>query len=78
MRFGDYKFIRHYENGQRELYNLKVDIGESDNLVSRMPEKAEELERMLNAWLVKNKAYILGPDPEFYPANPVRKKRKKW
>lgn len=77
VRIGDYKLIRHYENGELELYNLKKDIGESDNLVSRMPEKADELERTLNAWLVKHDAYIPGPDPDFDPSKPIGKKRKK-
>jgi len=33
-----------------ELYNLKKDIGEKNNLAERMPEKAEELRKRLDAW----------------------------
>lgn len=75
IRLGDYKFILHYEKGERELYNLEADIGESENLVNRMPEKAEELERALNRWLVEHEAYVPGPDPDFDPSKPVGKRK---
>lgn len=42
IRIGDWKFIQFYEDGRQELYNLKRDIGESDNLAGRMPEKRLE------------------------------------
>ncbi len=75
IRLGDYKFIRHYEDGKRELYNLRTDIGESNDLVAAMPEKAQELEVALDAWLTEQNAYIPGPDPDYDPA--LKKKRRK-
>lgn len=74
IRMGEYKFIRHYQDGTRELYNLKKDIGEADNLVDKMPEKAEKLEAALDQWLAETEAYIPGPDPDFDPSKPIGRK----
>jgi arylsulfatase A-like enzyme len=77
IRLGDYKFIRHYEDGKRELYNLRSDIGETDDLMDRRPEKAEELESALDAWLLEQKASIPGPDPDYDPAMKKTQKKRK-
>lgn len=50
IRVGDFKLIKHFESGKLELYNLREDIGESVNLVGRMPEKAIALHQMLVRW----------------------------
>jgi len=50
VRVGDYKLIEWYEDNSIELYNLKNDIGEKQNLASQMPEKAAELRQMLHTW----------------------------
>jgi len=50
VRAGDYKLIEWYEDGQVELYNLKDDLGEQNDLATTRPEKAAELRRMLHAW----------------------------
>lgn len=76
IRIGDYKFIRHYQDGKLELYNLKQDVGETKNLMKQMPEKAAELEAALDQWLVEVDAYIPGADPEFDPSKPIGKKRR--
>jgi hypothetical protein len=62
---GDYKFIRHYEDGNRELYFLQDDTGETNNLVHAMPGKAAELEAKLNEWLTARGAYIPEFDPDY-------------
>ena len=51
IRAGDWKLIRYYNDGRQELYNLKDDVGESENLLEHMPEKATEMEAQLNAML---------------------------
>ncbi len=38
------------EDGRLELYNLKDDIGEQNNLAKKMPDKATELHKRLVAW----------------------------
>ncbi|MEM9659885.1 MAG: sulfatase-like hydrolase/transferase, partial [Planctomycetota bacterium] len=59
-----YKFIRHYEDGSRELYDLKNDLKERENLVEALPEQAEALERRLDAWLAEHDAYLPTPRAE--------------
>lgn len=51
IRDGDWKFIEFHEDGRQELYHLREDIGESDNLVERMPEKAAQMKAQLTAML---------------------------
>jgi len=50
VRDGDFKLIEWYEDGRLELYNLRDDIGEANNLAAAMPEKARELQKMLADW----------------------------
>ncbi len=50
VRAGDYKLIEYYEDGRVELFNLKEDIGEKNDLSSTLPEKAVELLDMLHLW----------------------------
>jgi arylsulfatase A-like enzyme len=58
IRVGDWKYLHFYEDGRRELYNLKDDIGESQNLIQSMPEKAAEMKAMLDAALTEHGAKI--------------------
>ena len=51
VRAGDWKLIRRYEGKRYKLYNLADDIGERDDLASKMPEKVAELEKRLDRWL---------------------------
>ena len=53
IRKGDYKLMKFYDTNEVELYNLKNDIGENQNLLSSQPQKAEELRTELEAWLKK-------------------------
>lgn len=66
IRKGDFKLIEFYEDGFRELYNLREDIGERKNLASAMPEKAEELRRNLDAWRKSVGAQMPVATPENY------------
>ncbi|MBK1833950.1 sulfatase [Roseibacillus ishigakijimensis] len=75
IRMGDYKFIRHYQDGVRELYHLRDDVGERVNLVDSQPEKARELEEALDAWLDEHQAYRPVPDPSYDPTKPYRPRR---
>lgn len=47
MRDGDWKLIVHYMSGKKELYNLKQDLGEKNNLVDAHPERVERMTRDL-------------------------------
>jgi len=62
IRAGDYKLIEWYEDNSIELYNLKDDLGEQNDLASSMPKKAAELRGLLHQWLRQTKATV--PTPE--------------
>lgn len=65
VRSGEYKLIEYYEYNDLELYNLVDDIGELHNLADEMPEKAEELHRMLHEWLKSVDAQMPTPNPDY-------------
>lgn len=50
VRARDWKLIEFFEDMHVELYNLKDDIGEQNDLAGKMPEKANELREKLHAW----------------------------
>jgi len=50
VRRGDWKLIEFFEDGTLELYNLKHDIGEQNNLAQKMPEKTRQLRDLLKNW----------------------------
>ena len=43
LRVGDYKIIEFYETKTTALYNLKDDVGESENLADVMPDKLKAM-----------------------------------
>jgi arylsulfatase A-like enzyme len=50
VRKGDWKLHQYFEDGGLELYNLKDDIGEQENLAASHPEKVQELLKILQEW----------------------------
>ena len=67
VRVGDYKLIEFYEDNRVELYNLKADIGEKNNLAEKMPGMAAELRKMLEAWRKDVDAQMPTPNPDYKP-----------
>jgi len=70
---GDWKLIRLFyqgENGAHDyrLYNVKDDLGETNNLAQAYPEKVQQMDRMIESYLVASKAVIPQPNPAFDPA----------
>ena len=53
IRKGDWKLVYNLRNGQKELYNLKEDIGETNDLTKTNPQKTAELTNLLGSWLRK-------------------------
>ena len=51
IRSGNWKLIKNYESNQFELYNLKEDIGEVNDLSETNIEMKQKLENELEAWL---------------------------
>jgi arylsulfatase A-like enzyme len=69
VRAGDYKLIEFYEDNHLELYNLKQDIGEKNNLADKMPGKTAELHKMLIDWRKKVDAQMPTPNPDYKPSS---------
>ncbi|MDG1805313.1 sulfatase [Flavicella sp.] len=63
IRKGDWKLIHYYEDGRKELYNIKQDISETNNLVSSQPEIAKKLDQELFDYLEKVGANFPEKDP---------------
>lgn len=63
VRDGDWKLIEWYEDGAVELYNLRDDLNEKNNLATLQPDKAKELKSKLAAWRGDVKARMPTPNP---------------
>ena len=72
VRRCDYKLLRFFARGgggqdELELYNLKDDIGETCNLADSMPEKAAELNTLLDSYLKKSEACVPFANKSYNP-----------
>ncbi len=83
VRMGDYKLLEWFDEtilfpyGKFELYNLKQDIGEQNNLAKKMPRKTKELRELLANWRNKVNAQMLTPNPNYNPQKAKKSKRQK-
>jgi len=68
VRDGRWKLIEFFEDGQLELYDLKIDQSETTNLALERPRIVALLREDLHRWRAEVKARIsLGPNPAFDP-----------
>ena len=58
VRSGDFKLIEFFEDGSLELYNLKDDPGELENVVAEFPDVAQRLHGLLKDWRERVEAKI--------------------
>ena len=58
IRKGNWKLLEFFDDGHLELYNLKDDIGEKNNLADKMPRKTKELHQLLQQWRVSLKTPV--------------------
>ena len=81
VRSGDWKLIRFFalnddQTDRLELYNLKTDLGETNNLAAQFPDKTRELNALIDGFLTASEAVVpvKNPrdNPKFKPA-PGRK-----
>jgi len=77
IRLGDWKLIEIFENQGLELYNLKDDIGETNNLYNKNPKKANELYAMLKKWRNDVGAQMPTKNPDYDPARVNQKGKDK-
>jgi hypothetical protein len=66
VRIGNYKLIKSFETGL-ELYDLRNDIGEANNLSDEMPGRAAEMEAILEDWYRQVDANLPTPNPNYDP-----------
>lgn len=66
IHLGGYKLVRLWESGERRLYDLREDPGETRDLARRMPERVAELDRRLDDYLAWAQAGLpkVNPDPD--------------
>lgn len=76
VRKGDYRLVEFYEDNHVELYNLKDDISERNDLSQSQPKLAEELRAQLHAWRKEVGAQMPTPNPD-YDAEKDKPKPKK-
>jgi arylsulfatase A-like enzyme len=50
VRHGDWKLIRFYDGGREELYNLREDIAEQNDVAAKEPEVTRRLSVKLDNW----------------------------
>lgn len=74
IREGDWKLIEFFEDEKLELFDLKQDPFEKENLAESNPEKVTKLLEKLNAWRVSVEAQMPTPSPNY---NPLKKGTKK-
>lgn len=67
VRSGDYKLLEYFENGTVQLFNLREDIGEQNDLSLVEPERAAKLREKLHAWRRNVSANMMLPNPEYAP-----------
>ncbi|HLP37701.1 sulfatase [Lacibacter sp.] len=65
VRLGDWKLIEYFEDNHFELYNLKEDIGEANDLSKQNIAKAEELKKLMVAWRKKVNAQMMTTNPNY-------------
>jgi arylsulfatase A-like enzyme len=68
IRAGDFKLMEFFEEGRLELYNLKRDLGETQDLAARLPDKTRQLHAKLVAWRTDLRAAMPTAKPAPGPA----------
>lgn len=75
VRHGDWKLIRRFEPHRNypdllELYNLKEDIGETENLAAAMPDKVAKLNSLIDRFIQDTGALVPKPNPAYVKPDP--------
>lgn len=70
IRAGDFKLIEFFNDMHVELFNIRADIGETNDLAAAQPKMADELRARLQAWRKEVGAQMPTPNPAYDPARP--------
>lgn len=68
MRDGDWKLIEFYEDMRVELYNLRDDFSETNDLSTAMPDKSATMRAEFHKWRESVGAQMPTPNPNYDPA----------
>lgn len=68
LRNGDWKLIEHFDNGKRELFNLKTDPGETTDLAEKEPNRAAAMFALMETAQAAYSVQRNRPNPDFNPA----------
>jgi len=68
IRAGDWKLIEFFEDGKLELYHLRDDLGEENNLAALFPRRTTALQKKLANWRKSVNAALPELNPDFDPA----------
>ncbi len=67
VRAGDYKLLEYFENGTVQLFNLRQDIGEQNDLARQEPDITRRLLEQLRVWRREVGANMMPENPDFDP-----------
>ena len=70
IRRGDNRLIEYLDDSRVELYNLRDDIGEQNNIADANPELVKELRDELHEWRKSVDAQMPTPNTKFDPSKP--------
>jgi arylsulfatase A-like enzyme len=65
IRYGSYKLIEFYDPPTVEMYDLKADIGETNNISESFPDLRDKLLDRLHTWLDQTEPIYHTPNPAF-------------
>ncbi|PCH55335.1 MAG: hypothetical protein COC21_03015 [Verrucomicrobiales bacterium] len=68
MRTIRYKLLEYFENGTVQLFNLRDDMGEQNDLSKIEVQKTKELTAKLHQWRKDVDAQMMKPNPDYDPA----------
>jgi arylsulfatase A-like enzyme len=67
VRSGDWKLLEYFADSHVELYSLRDDPGEHDDVAKKLPERAAQLRARLHAWWREVGAQFPQPNPAYQP-----------
>ncbi len=57
IRMGDWKGVRLAKGAKIELYDLKKDLGEQDNIADKQPDVVQKIERLMKTARTESKEF---------------------
>jgi len=78
VRKRNWKLIEFFEDGHLELYNLKKDIGEKNDLAEKEPQKTAELHNLLKNWRKEVDAQMPTPNLDYDPVKNQEFDEQQW